>query len=53
MLLGKTIEDDKPAEKTTDFSEVKKKNKKKKKQSTTPKEEVTAPVFQQEPTPSV
>lgn len=40
MLLGKTIEDDKPAEKTTDFTEVKKKNKKKKKQSTTPQEEV-------------
>ena len=45
MLLGKTIEDDEPAEKTTDFTEVKKKNKnkKKKKQSTTPQEEVIPP----------
>jgi hypothetical protein len=39
MLLGRSIEDDKPGEVTNDFSNVKK-NKKKKKMSTTPKEEV-------------
>lgn len=38
MLIGKKLEDDQPAEKTLDFSDVKKKKKKKK--ISTPKEEV-------------
>jgi hypothetical protein len=37
LLIGKKLEDDQPAEKTLDFTDVKKKKKKKK--ISTPKEE--------------